>query len=280
MTTLRQLGAEVTTEIEPDAVRIRWAGLAGREHGRRSAGACFVFLHGLTFDRLMWYPVLDALPEGYRAIAFDLPDHGGSAPLMRPGLAPVVEAVHDAVLDAGLQAPIMVGHSIGGPLAAIYAATYPAAGVVSIDAPLRLEPFAELLLSVAPQLQDDRFDETWDLFRKSWHTELLTEPQRELLRAADRATQEQVLGYQADLLERPLGEVLSWRDEGLRALAHAGVPYLSLASSGPVAPEERAFLAERLPQAEIVVWPLGHHFPHVAEPDRFVRLLAAFADAL
>ena len=44
-------------------------------------GAPFVFLHGLTFDSRMWAPVLDALPSGHRAIAFDLPGHGGSAAL-------------------------------------------------------------------------------------------------------------------------------------------------------------------------------------------------------
>jgi pimeloyl-ACP methyl ester carboxylesterase len=265
---------------EPVATRIRFAGLTGREHGdRASAGPCFVFLHGLTFDRLMWYPVLDALPEGVRAIAFDLPGHGGSAPLARPGLAPVVEAVHEAVLDAGLDRPIMVGHSIGGPLATIYATAHPASGVVSIDAPLRLEPLAERLVSVAPLLRGPRFEETWETFRRSWHAELLTPRQRELLRAADNGTRAQVLSYQADILERPLDEVVRWRDEGLRSLARGGVPYLALASSGPVAPDERLLLTERLPQAEVVTWPLGHHFPHVAEPDRFVGLLRAFAGA-
>jgi len=275
-------GAEMTTLTSAavsNASRIRFAGLSGREHGDpASARPCFVFLHGLTFDRLMWYPVLDALPKGYRAIAFDLPGHGGSAPLARRGLVPVVDAVHEAVLDAGLEAPIMVGHSIGGPLAAIYATTYPASGVVSVDAPIRLEPFAELLLSVAPQLQGDRFEETWEMFRRSWHAELLTPEQREVLRSGENGTQAQVLSYQADLLERPLEDVVGWRDEGLHALGRAALPYLALASSGPVGPDERALLADLLPEAEIVVWPAGHHFPHVSEPHRFVRLLTTFAE--
>jgi hypothetical protein len=30
---------------------------------------------------------------------------------------------------------------------------------------------------------------------------------------------------------------------------------------------------QRLPQAETVVWPVGHHFPHLAYPDRFAALL-------
>ena len=54
--------------------RVRWACLAGRPHGDEDAGGrSFVFLHGLTFDHRMWEPVLQALPESHRAIAFDLP---------------------------------------------------------------------------------------------------------------------------------------------------------------------------------------------------------------
>ncbi len=124
----------MTTSAIPnaDSVQVRWAGLAGRDHGDPSApGPAFVLLHGLTFDRRMWYPVLDALPEGQRAIAFDLPAHGGS------------------------------------PYVALHAK--------SVDA------------------------------------------------------------------------------------------------------EERPFVAEQLPQAEILVWPVEHHFPHVAEPERFARLLMATA---
>jgi pimeloyl-ACP methyl ester carboxylesterase len=233
-----------------------------------------VLLHGLTFDRSMWYPVLDELPERHRAIAFDLPGHGGSPALRRRGLAAVVDAVHDAVVAAGLEAPVIAGHSIGGPIAAIYAASHPASAVVSIDAPIRFEPFAATLRAFEPQLAGDDFDRTWAHFREGWRLELLTAAQRTFLH--ERSSSELVLDYQSDLLERPLGEVVRWREEGLGALRRAGTPYVSL-HSRPVEPEDRAFLAERLPQAEVVVWPVGHHFPHLAQPTRFARLLTGLA---
>src|SRR5262245_28710496 len=125
------LGATAT--IDPDdapangsrACRVRWAGLSGREHGDPdAAGPAFVLLHGLTFDRRMWDPVLGALPRGRRAIALDLPGHGGSSPLRGRGLAAAVDAVREAVVAARLDSPILVGHSIGGPIASIYAARY------------------------------------------------------------------------------------------------------------------------------------------------------------
>ena len=235
-----------------------------------------MFLHGLTFDRHMWDPVLDALPSGSRAVAFDLPGHGGSAPLAEPGLEPVVDAIHGAVLDAGLDAPIVVGHSIGGPLATIYASKYPARAVVSIEASLRLEPFAEMIRELALELRGDGFDRTWASFRAGFRLELVPAGHRELLRAGEHVSQRVVLSYQFDLLDLPLDPVVRRRDEAVSRLRAAAVPYVSV-HSNPVDSEERAWLIDRLPQAEIVVWPVGHHFTHLADPTRFAALLGELA---
>jgi|1186.fasta_scaffold247828_3 pimeloyl-ACP methyl ester carboxylesterase len=81
----------------------------------------------------------------------------------------------------------------------------------------------------------------------------------------------------AAVLDRPLDEVLRWRDAGMQRIAAAGLPYLSM-HSNPVDPTEHAWLAERIPQAEIVVWPVRHHFPHLADPKAFAGLLAEFAE--
>lgn len=237
----------------------------------------FVFLHGLTFDHRMWEPVIAALPAGSRAIAPDLPGHGGSPLAAERGLAPVVDVVHEAVMGAGFAEPIVVGHSIGGPLASIYASTHPAAGVVSVEAPIRLQPFASIFQALRPQLEGLGFAQAWSPIQQSLHMELLPGPRRELLAAGEHPAQEVVLSYQADLLERPLEEVLRWRDEGMQRLAAAGLPYLSL-HSNPVDPAEKAWLVDRIPQAEVVVWPVRHHFPHLAAPEAFAGLLAEVAE--
>jgi pimeloyl-ACP methyl ester carboxylesterase len=109
------------------------------------------------------------------------------------------------------------------------------------------------------------------------HIELVPGSQRELLAAGEHPSQEVVLSYQADLLQRPLDDVLRWRDEGMRRLAEAGLPYLSL-HSNPVDPAERAWLTDRIPQAEVVTWPVRHHFPHLADPKAFAGLLAEVAE--
>lgn len=284
MNATSSLGSTQTTSPSSPASRPHWATLAGCTNNHENArGRDFVFLHGLTFDCRMWDPALQALGSEHRAIAFDLPGHGGSPALAQPGLAAVAESIHAAVVDAQLDAPIVVGHSIGGPLAAIYAAAYPAAAVVSIDAPIRLETFAELLSSLRPQLESDGFAAAWSMFQASFHLELVPDPARALLQAGDRPgdrqLQQLVLGYQFDLLQRPLAEVVRWRDEGWQRLRDAQTPYITL-HSNPIDHADRAWLNERLPQAEIIVWPVGHHFPHLAHPAQFAALLTGLGAGL
>ena len=236
----------------------------------------FVLLHGLTFDRRMWGPVLRALPEDREALALDLPGHGGSPGLGRPGLSPVVEAVHDAIREAGIESPIIVGHSIGGPIAAIYASRYPASGVVSVDAPIHLEPFARWVRGIRAQLEGPGFDELWSAVRRSWRLDLVPAAYGDLLRGGARAPRELFIAYQADLLQRPLEHAIRWRDNGLAVLREKCTPYVSL-HARPVEPEERGLLKRLLPHAQIVEWPVGHHFPHLADPERFAALLSRFA---
>ena len=99
---------------------------------------------------------------------------------------------------------------------------------------------------------------------------------RELIRAGDHASQQVVLSYQADLLERPLAEVAGERDRGLERLRAIELPYLAIFGD-PIDPAERAWYAEALPQAQVEVWPVGHHFPQLADPGRFADRLIEFA---
>jgi pimeloyl-ACP methyl ester carboxylesterase len=131
------------TDLRAGASRMRWASLSGRARGHAdSERPPLVLLHGLTFDRRMWDPILDALPDAQQAIAFDLPGHGSST---------------------------------------------------------------------------------------------------------------------------------------ARQIVAAGVPYLVL-SREPLSPEDEAWLLERIPGAELAVWPVGHHFPQLERPEGFAALVVAFAE--
>ena len=163
---------------------VQLAGLTGELSGRRNGGVPLVLLHGLSFDRRMWWPVLEQLvriePERI-VLALDLPGHGESSPWPSYDLESLADAVHAAVREAGLDAPVVVGHSLSGLMATLYAARHETAGVVNIDQTLDLGPFVALLHSLAPTLRADGFDRVWDMVWQSMHIELLPESGQQLL---------------------------------------------------------------------------------------------------
>lgn len=108
-----------------------------------------VLLHGLTFDRTAWMPIVERLGNDIRTVAIDLPGHGetgGSG----GSLWDVAALVHDIVAELGIERPIIVGHSISGVIASIYGASYPALGIVNVDQPVEIRPFAKMVQSLWP----------------------------------------------------------------------------------------------------------------------------------
>jgi pimeloyl-ACP methyl ester carboxylesterase len=265
-------------DLRPSSSRVRFAGLAGRLRGDAAAPeAPLVFLHGLTFDRRMWDPILDALPAERRAIAFDLPGHGASRALDRHDLEHVVDALHEAIVASGLESPVLVGHSIGAGIASIYAARYPSSGVVNVDGGVRIEGLVAFVQSIAPQLHGD-FDTVWStIFRSSMGIERVPVEQQPLLRAGHDVDRDLVLGYWTDLLTRTRAELSALIDDHTRLIAAARLPYLAVMRD-PLSLEDEAWLLERIPWADVAVWPVGHHFPHLEHPTRFAALIATFAE--
>src|SRR5713226_10409224 len=136
------------------------AGLAADDYGHSDDRAPLVLLHGLPFDRSLWRPSLDELQRidpGRRVLALDLPGHGASPGWPSYDVASVASGVHRAVEEAQLQSPVVVGHSIGGVIATVYAAQYPTRGVINVDQPLQVAPFAGLVQSLAGKLRGPAF---------------------------------------------------------------------------------------------------------------------------
>jgi 3-oxoadipate enol-lactonase len=91
------------------------------------AGAPVVFLHGIGGAAQAWGPQLAALADDYRAIAWDMPGYGGSAPLPDVSIASLAEALSDFLAQLGLERPVLVGHSIGGMIVQQFLADRPSA---------------------------------------------------------------------------------------------------------------------------------------------------------
>jgi pimeloyl-ACP methyl ester carboxylesterase len=250
--------------------------LAGDLTGEPDRRPPLVLLHGLTFDRTSWHPVLaelTALDPGRRVLALDLPGHGESPPWPDYDLEPIADAVHRAVAGAGLSPPVLAGHSAGGVIATIYAARYPAAGVVNVDQPLQVEPFARLVRSLAGPLRGPGFAQVWEQFEASMDIGLLPQGTQDLLQSARYARQDLVTGYWREVLDEPPGELARKTADGLAAVRDAKVPYLFVAGHDP-GPEYLGWQNRELPQAEVTIWPGSGHFPHLAQPGRFAELLA------
>jgi pimeloyl-ACP methyl ester carboxylesterase len=234
--------------------------LAYERHG---AGTPIVFLHGLTFDRTSWRPIIERIDAD--CIAVDLPAHGESAG--PPADLEVVAAqVHELVERLGVDRPVVVGHSISGGLAALYASAYPARGAVSVDGVFDIRPFAALVKQLVPALRGPAFDEAFAVFQRSMRLDLLPEP------VAQDIRQDVVLGYWDEVIRSDPDELQRRIEAGMRAL---DVPGLALFAE-PLTSEQRAYLRARVPRLELEVWPGSGHMLHLVEADRFAARLRSF----
>lgn len=101
-----------------------------------TGGRPLLLLHGLLFDRTMWWPVAAELATECLVIAPDLPGHGDTAG--RDDLRPAELALELAALVDTLalsRAPVVVGHSTAAVLAATFAATVCSQALVTVDEP-------------------------------------------------------------------------------------------------------------------------------------------------
>jgi pimeloyl-ACP methyl ester carboxylesterase len=258
----------------------RYAGLAGDLRGIDDVRAPLVLLHGLTFNRAMWGPTLDELERmdpGRRVLTLDLPGHGQSSGRPAYDTDSEARAVYDAVLAAGLDAPVVVGHSAAGAMASIYAATYPTRGVVNVDsAPEPGLPFAGLLKSLEHRLTPESFPQVWRMFEESMQIDLLPPSARKLLRDNNTPDRALVVGRWQELLTRDAAELDEWLQTALRAVRESSVRYTLVLGSEP-GPDLVGWLRQVIPGIDVLVWPGSGHFPHLARPLEFARLLATTA---
>ena len=225
----------------------------------------------------MWHPALAHLAEldpARKVLSLDLPGHGESPAWASYDLESLTDAVHQAVTDAGLSSPVLVGHSISGVIATIYAARHRARGVVNVDQPLQVEPFAQLLQSLAGQLRGPGFAQVWEQFEASMGIGLLPQAAKDLLSSARYIRPDLVMGYWREVLDEPPGVLAGKTADGLAALRESKLPYAYVGGHDP-GPEYLEWLNRELPQAAAEIWPGSGHFPHLAQPLRFAELRAA-----
>jgi 3-oxoadipate enol-lactonase len=134
-----------------------------------------IFLHGIGGAARAWRNQIEFFGENFRAVAWDMPGYGSSAPLANVSMATLADALQDFLQGISASGPILVGHSIGGMIvqqwltkhpagarAVVLAQTSPAFGKADGDwqksfVEARLGPLdrGETLTSLAPSLVRD-----------------------------------------------------------------------------------------------------------------------------
>lgn len=257
--------------------RLRFGDLAADSYGTADDRPPLVLLHGLTYDRRQWQPVvhqLTALDPGRRILAFDLPGHGESQPRASYQTDDVAAVIHEAVTAAGLDAPIVVGHSLSGVLATIYAATYPVRGAVNVDQPLLVGNFGDVLRRAEPTLRSPDYLTVWNSLLAHMHVDLLPSAAKELVTTATTPAQDLLLGYWSEVLRTPAEEITERRVRDLEAIRSRAIPY-HVISGTDLDPAYHRWLESVLPDVEITVLPGGGHFPHLVHPLTVAEILAA-----
>ncbi len=107
-------------------------GRFGFEAAGDSSQRLLVFLHGIGGAARAWRGQIAAFGDRYRAIAWDMPGYGGSAPLAAVSIATLADALRDFLDQIGATKPVLVGHSIGGMIVQQWLVKHPgtAAAVV------------------------------------------------------------------------------------------------------------------------------------------------------
>ena len=236
------------------------------------AGTPVVFLHGLTFDRRTWRPIIERLDGCLRSIAIDLPAHGDSGGAPAP-LDEIAAQVHQLVGSLAVDRPVVVGHSMSGGLASFYAAAYPSRGLVSIDNGPDIRPFAQLVQQLEPALCGPGFTQVWQSFEDSLGLERIPEPVRSLVLETHEVKQDVVVGYWQTVLRTDPDELQALIDAQIRQL---DVPCLGVFGR-PITPSERERFGW-LPDVQLEEWAGDGHFVHLVEPDRFATRLRQFVD--
>lgn len=94
-------------------------------HTEKGSGEALVFLHGVGGDAASWEFQLDAFADDYRAIAWDMPGYGRSAPIDPVIFPAFAEALVRLFDHLDINKAHVVGHSIGGMVLQEAVALYP-----------------------------------------------------------------------------------------------------------------------------------------------------------
>ena len=288
---VRALEAEVVAPEDETAIKFVTVHGHRRAYRMMGEGPPVLLLHGIGDSSRGWRPLMPALAEHYTVIAPDLLGHGESAkPRADYSVAAYANGMRDLLEILGVERATIVGHSLGGGVAAQLAYQYPgrcerlvlvATGGVSreVSPILRIAaaPFAELSLPVV-HLSPTRIGVVAAL-------QVLKRIGSDLGKDADevnRVLRGLPTGEARSAFTHTLRSVVDWRGQIVTMLDRSylvdDIPLLVMwGDRDSIIPVAHAYkVQEALPGAQLEIFPGAGHFPHHADPDRFIELLHTF----
>jgi pimeloyl-ACP methyl ester carboxylesterase len=266
-------------------------------HGHRRAyrmagsGPALLLIHGIGDSSSSWVHLMPALAERFTVIAPDLLGHGNSdKPRGDYSVGGFANGMRDLLEVLGIGRVTVVGHSLGGGVAAQFAYQYPelcervvlvATGGVGRDVTPALRfataPLAELVMPMV------RFPLTrlWgrvglEVLRRVDHD--LGHDAGDILRVIDALPDSQA----RVAFIRTVRTVVDWRGQVVtmldRCYLTGSMPVqLMWGDRDGVIPVAHAHQAQdAMPGSRLEIFEGAGHFPHHADPERFVRVLLGF----
>jgi pimeloyl-ACP methyl ester carboxylesterase len=127
------------------------------------------------------------------------------------------------------------------------------------------------LRALEPQLRNGGLPAIWAEIFVSLHAERSGPAGEAMLRATSRPRPDVMLGYWAPIFAPPpTAENLI--ADAIASLRAQQTPYTLVFGEEPDT-ATRQWMAERFPEATVMAIPDSGHFPHVAHPDAFARVL-------
>jgi pimeloyl-ACP methyl ester carboxylesterase len=249
-------------------------------------GPTIVLVHGWPVSAAMWRGQLDALSDEFRLLAVDLPGFGASPPAAPATISGLAQALEAFLAAEQVERALLVGWSMGAGVVMRYCDEIGCArlaGVGLVEDSPRLRPGPDWPAGIFTTFADDiveRWFAQWEdggrrtvleeMFTAGFHVPVARAAEIESLvldgLAADPAT---ALATFKDSIACDL------RD-GLSAIS---VPALLVygRSSQMSTPAVHDFMRERIPGAQLHVFPESGHCPMLEERQAFNDLLRSFA---
>jgi pimeloyl-ACP methyl ester carboxylesterase len=246
----------------------------------REAGEPMVCVHGFGGDKETWLLMAPWLPRRLRTVLVDLPGHGASTALERPGASARAQArTLAAFLDArGIDRAIIAGNSMGGGIALRFAHDFPervrALVLVASVGPVHVANELTEALARGENLLTPGSREQTEAFLRT----VTARPPR-----VPRAVQRYVTSQRIASKQRLDAIFSGWAeapdDERIpHDLAGITAPALIIhgAQDRIIHPATADILASRLPRARRVILDGIGHVPQLEAPARVAQLIARF----